>query len=169
MRSESARMASAAEARFRIEAANSSPRAVKVIALDRRSERVLEQLCGPQWQNAGFLTASSFEGASREEAFTVSGWLSDLAGRTRSLVDEVGAADLVVMVASAGEDAEAAAIIGEACLAAHVTTTVLVLASAAQSEDALARSLATLRPYAGMLVIAESDDYIADMLIALRA
>ena len=29
-------------------------------------------------------------------------WLSDLAGRTKDLIDEVASADLVVMVASAG-------------------------------------------------------------------
>ena len=169
MPSESARMTTAAEARFRIDAPNSQPRAVKVIALDGPSERAIEQLSGPQWENATFLTASSFGSGLRKKAFTVGGWLSDLAGRTKSLVEEIGSADLVVMVASAGEDAQAAPIIGDACLAKRVMTTVLVLNSEAQSDQALAMSLATLRPYAGMLVISQSDDYIADMLIALRA
>jgi hypothetical protein len=169
MRSESARMTTAAEARFRIDAPNSKPRAVKVIALDRPSEWVLEQLYGPHWQNATFLTASAFDSSLRRDAFGVSDWVSDLTGRTKSLVDEVGAADLVVMVATAGEDTQAAPIIGDACLAKRVMTTVLVLGSGAQNDEALARSLATLRPYAGMLVIAQSDDYIADMLVALRA
>ena len=169
MLSESARMNSAAEARFRIDAPNSKPRAVKVVALDRRSEAAIKQLSGPQWSNATFLTASSFDSTLRKEAFSVSGWLSDLAGRTKNLVDEVGSADLVVMVATAGEHAQAAAIIGDACLAKRVMITVLILGSEAQSDEALARSLAALRPYAGMLVIASSDDYIADMLVALRA
>ena len=44
MQSESARVASAAEARFRIDAPNSRPRAVKVIALDRESEAVVKRL-----------------------------------------------------------------------------------------------------------------------------
>ena len=42
-------------------------------------------------------------------------WLSDLAGRTKDLVDEVSSADLVVMVASAGTKASAAGVIAEAC------------------------------------------------------
>ena len=42
MLSESARMSSAAEAKFRIAAPNSRPRAVKVIALDAASERVVK-------------------------------------------------------------------------------------------------------------------------------
>ena len=44
MQSESARMSSAAEAKFRIAAPNSRPRAVKVIALDAASERVVKEL-----------------------------------------------------------------------------------------------------------------------------
>jgi hypothetical protein len=168
--SESARMASAAEARFRIDAPNSKPRAVKVIALDRPSEAAIKQLSGPQWSNATFLTASSFAGTTgKREAFSVSGWLSDLAGRTTNLVDEVSSADLVVMVATAGQHDQAASIIGEACGAKHVMTTALVLGAPASNDEALSRTLATLRPHARMLVISGSDDYIADMLTALRA
>ena len=44
MQSESARMTTAQEARFRIEAPNSKPRAVKVIALDAPSEGVVKKL-----------------------------------------------------------------------------------------------------------------------------
>ena len=46
MLSESARMSSAAEARFRVQAPNSKPRAIKVIALDAASEPVLQRLAG---------------------------------------------------------------------------------------------------------------------------
>src|SRR5262249_20077534 len=98
MQSESARMSSAAEARFRIDKPNSQPRAVKVIALDAPSERVVKALSQAPWQRASFLTASSFSGAPRAgERFSMGGWLNDLAGRTKDLVDEVNAADLVVM------------------------------------------------------------------------
>ena len=110
MDSELARMSSAAEARFRIDSPNSQPRAVKVIALDAPSERIVKELAQSQWQRASFLTASAFSGAPRQgERFSMGGWLNDLAGRTKDLIDEVDAADLVVMVASAGENAAAAA------------------------------------------------------------
>ena len=95
--------------------------------------------------------------------------LSDLAGRTKDLIDEVNSADLVVMVATAGENAQAASLIGEACSLKRVTTTALVVGSAAVSDEALSKTLAQLRPYALMLVIASADDYVADMLAALRA
>jgi hypothetical protein len=174
MDSESARMSSAAEARFRIDRPNSQPRAVKVIALDAQSERIVKELAQSQWQRASFLTASAFSGAPRQgerfsERFSLGGWLNDLAGRTKDLVDEVDSADLVVMVASAGESAAAAALIGEACNLKHVMTTALILGGASSSDEALSKMLAQLRPHAMMLVISSADEYIKDMLTALRA
>jgi hypothetical protein len=168
MDSESARMSSAAQARFRIDAPNSLPRAVKVIALDRLSESVVKRLAQARWNGATFFTASAFGTTPRKgESFT--GWLSDLAGRTKSLVDEVNAADLVVMVATAGENVPVASLIGEACSLKRVMTTALITGSAGKSDDVLSKTLAQLRPWALMLVIAGADEYIEDMLRALRA
>jgi len=172
MESESARMASAAQAKFRIDRPNSKARAVKVIALDRPSEKVVKELAQAQWQGATFLTATAFAGAPAPkpgERFSVNGWLNDLAGRTKDLIDEVNSADLVVMVATAGENAAAAAIISEACSHNHVMTTALILGSATSSDETLSKMLGQLRPYAMMLVIATADEYIKDMLTALRA
>ena len=168
--SESARATSAAEQRYRIDAPNSQPRAVKVIALDGASERVVKELAAAPWQRASFLTASAFSGAPRAgEPFSMGGWLNDLAGRTKDLVDEVNAADLVVMVATAGQNAAAAAIIGEACAVKHVMTTALILGGANSSDETISKMLAQLRPHVMMLVISSADEYIKDMLTALRA
>jgi hypothetical protein len=169
MQSESARMSSAAEAKFRIDRPNSRDRAVKVIALDAPSECVVKELAQGPWR-ATFLTATAFSGAPRKgEPFSMNGWLNDLAGRTKNLVEEVETADLVVMVASAGENAAAAAIIGEACNLKRVMTTALILGSVSSSDEAVSKMLAQLRPHAMMLVISSADEYIKDMLTALRA
>ena len=167
MPSESARAASAAEVRYRIDAPNSRPRKIKVIALDRASEGVVKSLASRQWQGASFLTMR--EAPPRGQPFSMQGWLADLAGETRSLVDEIGAADQVVMVATAGENAEAASIIGEAASLKRVMTTGLIICGPQSSDEALSQTLARLRPWALMLVIASAEDYIADMLVALRA
>lgn len=170
MQSESARMSSAAEAKFRIDRPNSQARAVKVIALDAPSERIVKDLASAPWQRASFLTASAFSGApQRSGRFSMGGWLNDLAGRAKNLVDEVETADLVVMVATAGENAAAAGLIGEACQAKHVMTTALILGGAASSDETLSKMLSALRPHAMMLVISSADEYIKDMLTALRA
>src|SRR5260370_37080871 len=155
MLSESARMSSSAEARFRVQAPNSTPRAIKVIALDAVGEAVVTRLAAGGWKHATFLTA----GAA----------LRDLAGSLRSVPDEVAAADLVVLVAGPGGRAQAASIIGQACSLRRVTTTGFVVGVAAASEASLSETLAQLRPWSLMVVIANSDDYIDDMLTALRA
>lgn len=170
MLSESARVTTAAEARFRIDAPNSRPRAVKVIALDRPSESVVKRLSALKWNSASFFTASAFSGTPEAGGqFSMQGWLSDLAGRAKDLVDEVNSADLVVMVATAGESAQAASLIGEACSLKRVMTTALVLGSASKSDEAVSRSLSQLRPWSLMLVLASAEEYIEDMLVALRA
>jgi len=170
MLSESARMSSAAEARFRINAPNSKPRAVKIVALDRPAEQVVKRLARHSWNQASFFTASAFAAAPKQgESFSMTGWLSDIAGRTTDLMTEVGSADLVVMVATAGENAQAAAIIGEACSAKRIMTTGLIIGGAGISDEALSKTLSQLRPWSLMLVIASAEDYIEDMLVALRA
>ncbi len=170
MLSESARMTTAEEARFRINYPNSKPRAVKVIALDAQSEHLIKRLAEGPWQRASFLTALKFDGGPRGgEGWTMKSWLSDLAGRTKDLVDEIATADLVVMVSSAGTRADVAAVIAEACSVRKVMTTALIIGSDATSDEELSKTLASLRPYASMLVIASSDDYIETMLTALRA
>lgn len=168
MESESARASSAKEARYRINAPNSKGRAIKVIALDHPSERVVKSLAERQWNGATFFTASAF-GAMPKQGESFAGWLSDLAGRTKNLVEEVTGADLVVMVAQAGEDAAAASIIGEACSLKRVNTTALLLGNPDISDEALSKTLSQLRPWSLMLVVSGAEEYVADMLSALRA
>jgi hypothetical protein len=170
MPSEAARASSAAERRFRIDAPNSRPRAVKVVALDRPSQAVVERLAQERWNGASFLTASAFSAAPQADGrFSMQAWLSDLSGRTRHLLEEIDGADQVVMIAAAGESVPAAGIIGEACSLKRVTTTALVIGSASATDQAVTRTLAQLRPWALMLVVASSEAYIADMLRALHA
>jgi hypothetical protein len=158
MQSESARMNSTAEARFRIQDPNSKPRIIKVIALDNASEVLVSRVAGRPWQNAKFLSAAAFPDAAR-----------DFSGQPKDLTDEVNTADLVVMVAAAGGEAHAASVIGEACSARRVMTTGLVVGANQNSENAVSKTLAQLRPWSLMLVVADPDDYIDGMLSALRA
>lgn len=168
-RSESAHAASAAEARFRINAPNSRPRAIKIVALDRQSESVVKRLSERgTFSNATFLTIPARPVRSGEP-FSMAGWLGDLAGHTKDLLKEIEGADHVVMIATAGEPLDAASVIGEVCSVKRITTTTLILTPPSTSDEALSRSLAQLRPWSLMLVIASEEDYIADMLTALRA
>jgi len=125
--SESARMSSAAEARFRIQTPPQTNRAVKVVDLD-------------------------------------SATASDI---TR-LIAEIDGADLVLMLVSAGGNAEAAATIGEACSARRVMTHTVIVRAASATDAALARTLAQVRPWSLMVVVVNDDDYVDDILKSFR-
>ena len=77
-------------------------------------------------------------------------------------------ADLVIMLAAPGGHAEAAAVVGQACSLCRVMTTTLIVGNNAASDDALSRTLVQVRPWSLMLVISRTDDYITDMMTALR-
>jgi hypothetical protein len=157
MQTESARMSSAAEARFRVQAPNSTPRVIKVIALDAAAEVAVRRLANADYRHATFFTAKSPDDA-----------LSDLAGGHRGIEEEIGRADLVVLIAAPGGRANAAPIIGEACSRRRVMTSAVVNGTAASERD-LSKTLAQLRPWSLMVVIAGSDEYLDDMMTALRA
>ena len=152
-------MSSAAEARFRVQAPNSLPRAIKVIALDAAGEAVVRRLDQAGWRYARFFLATDPAAAS----------LRDLAGSTWTVAAEVDAADLIVLIAGPGGRAEAVAAIGEACSRRRVMTTGLIVGATSASERDLSSTLAQLRPWSLMLVVATNDEYIDDMLTALRA
>ena len=150
-------MSSTAEAHFRVQAPNSTPRTTTVIALDAAGEAVFRRLAEGGWAHATFLTAA------------VMGSMSDLAGQSRSVPDEVDTADLVVLVAGPGGHAHAASLIGQACSRRRVMTTGFIVGVTSASDRALSKTLAQVRPWSLMVVIANSDEYIDDMLAALRA
>jgi hypothetical protein len=168
MLSESARMSSAVEAAFRIQAPNSLARTIKVIALDPPAAAVVRRLADAEWSQATFFTAVHHRDASDRER-AVDAWLTDLAGHPRVLANEVSSADLVVMVAAPGGLADAASRVGEACRVARVMATAMVVGAAKSSDEALSKTLAQLRPWSLMVVIADADDYVEATLVALRA
>jgi hypothetical protein len=156
-RSESARANSAAETRFRVQAPNSAPRAVVVIALDAAGEAVVARLAHEGWPHATFFFATSHD------------TLKTLAGHSTAISDAIGTADLVVFVAGPGGRADAATLVGEACSRRRIMTTGFIVGAAEASERDLSRTLGQLRPWSLMVVLSKSDDYIEDMMSALRA
>ena len=127
MLSESARMSSAAEARFRIPTQAPTARAIAVFPLDSATERELS-----------------------------------------TFVQDIPSADLVVMVASAGTDAKASAVIGRACSDARIMTTTIVIRGESTTDEALARTLAQVRPWSLMVVVASDGLYVDDIIRSFR-
>jgi hypothetical protein len=167
MQSESTRATSRYESHFRIDAPNARSRSVKVIALDRRSETLTRNLARSSWNDASFLTAFAVD-PDRETDGNFAGWLNDIAGRAKDLGEEIRSTDFVLMIGTAIQDGKAISLIGEICSVNRVTTIALVVDEPGASREAVSRTIAMLRPWALMLVVASSEDYVADMLGALR-
>ena len=127
MQSESARVSTAAEAKFRIQLPPETHRSVKVIDLDSADEREIARL-----------------------------------------VADVDGADLVLMLVSAGGNADAAARIGRACSDRRVMTHTIIVRAAKATDAALSATLAQVRPWSLMVVVVNDDDYVDDILRSFR-
>ena len=172
MQSESARLTTRNESRFRVDYPNSIARSVKVIALDETGRRLVDKIALLPWARATFFTSLSQEQSPvslRAESNAVRAWLNDIAGQTKSLIEEIETADVVVMIAGAGSTADAAPLIGEACQLRHVTAVGLVLQDEETTDETIERTLRKMRQFVTMLVVASGDEYAEAMLTALRA
>src|SRR5438093_7449638 len=145
---------SAAEARFRVQAPNSTPRAITVVALDAAAQQLVRRLAAGGWNHATFFMSAGET-------------LAGLDGRTTTVADQVRATDLVVLVAGPGGHAGAASIIGQACSLRRVMTTGFLVGAASASPAAVSKTLARLRPWSLMVVIADSYEHLDDKLHAL--
>jgi hypothetical protein len=89
-------------------------------------------------------------------------------GEIAAVVADVPDTDLVLMVTSAGADARAAAIIGEACSDHRVMTTTVVVRGESATEEALSRTLAQVRPWSLMVVAASDERYVEEIVRSFR-
>lgn len=164
--SESVLATRATEQRYRVATPNSKPRAAVLVGLDAAARELVATLVAerPDRRRAFDLAPGDLAGSS-----DMSAWLADLSAHTTELTSVIAAANIVVVVASAGADAQAAATIGDACRAKGVRMTALVVNAKRHSDAEVAATLAQMRPTAAMVVVAGDDVYVADMLQALQA
>lgn len=173
-----ARAATADEARFRINGPEPTPRATRVIALDAEAAALTERAAaeGP-WKGARFLTYESSLPIGDADELTVDAVVRGQAtadavlrttdGQQTRLSDELVDADVIVMTATADDNAEAALMIGAACAKRGILTAGLV--APAGDDGRVDRTVAMLRPYAMVLLVSKDADDLPDVLTALRA
>lgn len=159
--SESARATSAQESRFRAPYPNSRGRNASLIALDACSALLVSRAVAQASDRRREVTLPQVDvGADR---------MASLQSHAQAFLDDAERSDMLVMVAKAGHDAEAGVLLGEACKLRGVPVTALVIADVDTPTGLVARTLAQLRPFATMIVVANGPDYVEDMLMALRA
>ena len=153
--------ATAAEARFRIDAKPQTPRTTSVVALDDGAMVLVRELAGQQWNAARFLGLP--DGTPAGEYADLQ--LRTVDGEAVRLSDELARADFVMMIATDGGGAAAATTIGDACTLRGIMTAGLVVGSNGESGPALT----ALRPNARVLLVTGDERDATELLAAVGA
>ena len=162
-----ARAATAAEARFRINAPIRPSRATRVVALDEGAYLVVRRIAERPWAGARFFTyrppAPAPIGPGHGDVADIV--LRSTDGSDSWLSAELDGADIAVMVATANDGARAASAIGDACTLRGIMTAGVVLADRGDTGAATA----ALRPHARVLIVTHDELDVSEVLAALRA
>jgi len=153
--------ATAAEARFRIDAKPQTPRASSVVALDDGAMALVRELAGQEWNAARFLGLP--DGTPAGEYADLQ--LRTVDGEAVRLSDELARADFVMMIATEGAGAAAATTIGDACTLRGIMTAGLVVGTNGGSGPALT----ALRPNARVLLVTGDQRDATELLAAVGA
>lgn len=162
--------ATAAEARFRIDAPIAPSWATRVMALDPAAAVVVRPVAEQHWASARFFTC---DGPASPAGGEVAGDVADVVlrrmdGSLARLGEELDGADVAVMVATADASATAAATIGDACTLRGIMTAAVILGDGYGTGGA-GGAVSALRPHARVLMVTSDEHDVVEVLTALRA
>lgn len=161
-----ARAATAAEARFRIEYPDVAARTSLVVALDERAGAVVRRLADRHWSGGRFLIFDEVLTTNGMKAERADAFLRTTDGSKVLLSDELGGADVAVLVATEDVRAEAASVIGDACAARRTMSAALVVSPS--QIDAVDEAVSVLRPNAMVMLVLRDERDVSQILAALR-
>ncbi|MDO8382401.1 MAG: hypothetical protein Q7T17_05425 [Microbacterium sp.] len=153
--SASARAATAKEAAYRLDYPLAFARSTRVIAFDDSAAQTVASVAESKWGQAQFYTASA-QGQL----------LLTLSGEPRAMIAEIEHSDSVILVATDAIDSEAVASVGAACRERSIMTAGLLLLNEGPLSGT---TLATIRPYARILLVPADEDDLFELLKAIRA
>jgi hypothetical protein len=160
-----AKAATAAEARFRIDAPIAPSRGARVVALDEGAEAVVRRVAEERWSTARFYVCGRPALLAATNGDVADVVLLSTDGSESRLSTELGDADVAVMVATADDGAKEAGAIGDACTLRGIMTAGVVIADG-HDVDA---TVSALRPHARVLMVTRDEHDVAEVLSALRA
>ena len=163
-----ARAATAAEARFRVQYPNSKTRTSRIFALDAGAAEAMYAISDEPWNGAHFLTLVNRTEVDPEATAAGSLPLAHPDGTRADLLDEIEGADVIVLLATTGENEGAAEVIAREAYHRKIMCAGLALASG-KSDATVDRAVNSMRRFASVLVVARDNEFIPAMLTALRA
>lgn len=163
-----ARAATAQEARYRVQYPNSRARASRIFALDEAAAEAMYAITEEPWNGAHFLTLANSAPVDPSKTAAADLPLAHPDGSPGRLTDEIEGADVVVLIATRGDNEGAAEVIAREAFNRKIMCAGLALAEG-KSDGLVDRVVNSMRRFATVLVVARDHDYIPAMLTALRA
>ncbi|MEX1215516.1 hypothetical protein [Saccharospirillum sp.] len=159
MLSQSVRVTTAAESRYRIALPNSRGRKTLVLALGKSALTALAELQELEWNNTqfGFYASGELQLYQAQQTLRVT---------FNDLLDKV---DVVVLLITADSDVDAIVSIGHACSERRVMTSGFILVQTDRDEATLNNVLACTRKVTVSLVADADTDTLIESLRAVRA
>jgi hypothetical protein len=168
--------ATAAEARFRIDAPPMAPPVTRVVALDAGASAVARILAAQTWRGARFLTyevgtaPGPPDDSARTDNVLADVVLADIVlasddGSAVRLSEELIGTDFIMMIATADDGAAAASAIGTACALRGIMTAAVVVGDG----RAAGAAVNALRPYARVLLVTTDQLDVAEIMAAVGA
>jgi hypothetical protein len=159
------------EARFRIRAANSVPRAVRVIALDDDDPEVRACRARGAHAHVEFSGPADFDASmtphETASARTAQQWIASVDALPARITEWLANPDLVVIVGAEGDNSSLGVMAAEAYRSRGITVSSLIRRRASEPGDA--RTSDALRPVCSMMVLVDDNGYLDDVLDALGA
>lgn len=172
MISQSAKVTTAAESRFRLNSPNSKGRSSLVLGLEKSTMQTLSALAGMEWNGARFRNVVQAEDVDASAKGLKAGpedlLVQSPEGEVSRLSDELANTDVVVMFTRSGEAAKAASVIGEAAFGRSLMTAGFVL-DEHNDRQALEKTLSAVRPFVISLVVGPDEESFIETLSAIRA
>ena len=162
-----AKAATTAEAQFRVNYPNSKTRSSRIFALDDKAADVLRGISEAPWNGAHFLTVlPAKDGEDATDAAFLR--LCHPDGSPAEAFEELRQADVVILVSCDTRATGTAEAIAKIAFANKTMIAGLALAEG-KRKGVINGVVASLRPYASVLVVAQDNDFVPAMLNALRA
>lgn len=169
------------EVRFRIRAANSVPRVMRVIALDDNDPEVRACRARDTYAHVEFSGPADFDvsmtprhtgrdscvGTGTGADAAASRWLASVDTLPARIAEWLANPDLVVIVGAEGDDPSLGMMAAEAYRHRGITVSSLIRHRAGATGDA--RTSDALRPLCSMMVLVGDSGYLEDLLDALGA
>jgi hypothetical protein len=155
------RAATAAEARYRINAPVLSLRSTRIVALDGQAEAIVRDIASQNGGGPQFYAYQPVTGRANDDLM-----LRSVGGTDTPLSSLLVSAYAVVLLATTGDGAPAATTIGETCFRQGITVAGVVVGGAG---DETAAAVTALRPHARILLTLDDAADVFEVLGALRA